>query len=1186
MNNNQSFQNISQQNNQSSLNNNTYFEFSLNNMKYKRTLKQQEEFEKAQKKLNLNLGNYLYEYQKQKLYESWINSDQIQQLPKERKDKKAGKYQQNESFNKQPSIKNLKRQMSKSATYPQYIEQINGIYEGDLDMNYKKEGLGIFIEDQGEMYIGEWSNDQMHGEGILHFRFGGYLYGKFKQNKVHGIAILNIPLKNQLFIGYWKQSMLNGVCFELNLNTKQWSLSIYENGELKIKQQTESLEMNSTGMVYPKIMDPYEEIKFWMSRQSNKQYFLERLINTQQKHIKYVNIDKGMDYIGFVEENNIPEGLGLVKCDKGFIYGQFCNGILEGYGRMVLDNGDIYDGFYRKGQLNGQGYYFNFEKRVFMHAIFEDNIPKIYQTENQYRADLIKKERSEHHKSHRKFYAKEQHLEKLVFKILKNYEDFYGRGQLKFDGDINNMFLQSRINNSFSTRNFMDNNISQNVQFTQITSPTSQRSLDLTPEKQPEIQQPQQLPQNSQTTQQQNVNQSVNQVTIQNQQNNPNNKIINNQIQQATNQLSQSQVNQTQNQQKLTTQNNSNVIQGNQNNNNNNNQNVMLNTQNNPGASIQNQQTLPQQQIQQQQQQNQQQQQQQLNLQQLQLQNPQLQQFSVQQQQQQNQLQQQGLTQIDSSKQLSQQSFAENIVDSPVKMDNKNDVKNNLLTGGVIQGTRQTVKSQKRDSRLIEPPNIKKPIDLQYNASQEQYDNFQKLQETKKQYTANHEYQNETEFQMELDPYTDQVQFKKMRQSYMERSQRRKIFEDNPRYQKEKFQQSRSMTPHKELLRDDSSRSTLSQQKYRKNNYMQEINAQQRNRSQQNMQKGIVITHNEEKKVWESDLIGNKEENVDNNAEHFCIAIRDQQKNDKRQFNIEKSQQNDGINQPEQKLKYKKIFQVGSPQKQKFVDENFEQGQIQQKYANENGIDLKFSYRNILNQRTIDLKLQQKLTQNKENAQKNEETEQDNNNSGQKGQFDINNKETQKYLKDYVNSLFQKYNEDQQYSKVKPIKHQNFEDTRKESKYFKNEYRLKDQETIIKSNNTPIKDKNKKKIFDPFQQAEHQQNIETNNQQQILSVKRDENLSYMEGPNLSQGLQSSLMDVQNFKKNNLQNRSMYNQSPNSYRNQFENNSQYQATNRTDYLQSSQQSTFYPYQQSQQNYQISYNMSPQTNRDYQ
>lgn len=54
-----------------------------------------------------------------------------------------------------------------------YLEQIDGVYEGEVNVNFNKEGLGVFIDDFGEVYIGEWQADKMHGEGILQFPFGG-----------------------------------------------------------------------------------------------------------------------------------------------------------------------------------------------------------------------------------------------------------------------------------------------------------------------------------------------------------------------------------------------------------------------------------------------------------------------------------------------------------------------------------------------------------------------------------------------------------------------------------------------------------------------------------------------------------------------------------------------------------------------------------------------------------------------------------------------------------------------------------------------------------------------------------------------------------------------------------------------------------------------------------------------------
>ncbi len=43
-----------------------------------------------------------------------------------------------------------------------------------------KHGLGVFYFDNGDFYYGEWENDQINGEGILFFLFGGFVHGFFK----------------------------------------------------------------------------------------------------------------------------------------------------------------------------------------------------------------------------------------------------------------------------------------------------------------------------------------------------------------------------------------------------------------------------------------------------------------------------------------------------------------------------------------------------------------------------------------------------------------------------------------------------------------------------------------------------------------------------------------------------------------------------------------------------------------------------------------------------------------------------------------------------------------------------------------------------------------------------------------------------------------------------------------------
>ncbi len=49
------------------------------------------------------------------------------------------------------------------------------------------------------------------------------------------------------------------------------------------------------------------------------------------------------------------------------------NGVLDGLGRIMLDNGDIYDGYFKKGSFNGLGVYFNKESNSYIYGKFQNN---------------------------------------------------------------------------------------------------------------------------------------------------------------------------------------------------------------------------------------------------------------------------------------------------------------------------------------------------------------------------------------------------------------------------------------------------------------------------------------------------------------------------------------------------------------------------------------------------------------------------------------------------------------------------------------------------------------------------------------------------------------------------------------------------------------------------------------------
>ena len=75
------------------------------------------------------------------------------------------------------------------STSPLLFKKDKSIYKGSFNFNFKKEGFGILIDSFGNKYIGEWKNDQFHGQGILLSINGDYYQGDFIKGKLEGSGI-------------------------------------------------------------------------------------------------------------------------------------------------------------------------------------------------------------------------------------------------------------------------------------------------------------------------------------------------------------------------------------------------------------------------------------------------------------------------------------------------------------------------------------------------------------------------------------------------------------------------------------------------------------------------------------------------------------------------------------------------------------------------------------------------------------------------------------------------------------------------------------------------------------------------------------------------------------------------------------------------------------------------------------
>jgi hypothetical protein len=77
-----------------------------------------------------------------------------------------------------------------------------------MDRNYRRNGLGVLVNDEGMSYVGEWKGGNLSGEGLVFFPYGGFLFGDFVNNEMLGVGVMKIA--STLIVGNFTKSKLHG----------------------------------------------------------------------------------------------------------------------------------------------------------------------------------------------------------------------------------------------------------------------------------------------------------------------------------------------------------------------------------------------------------------------------------------------------------------------------------------------------------------------------------------------------------------------------------------------------------------------------------------------------------------------------------------------------------------------------------------------------------------------------------------------------------------------------------------------------------------------------------------------------------------------------------------------------------------------------------------------------------------
>jgi hypothetical protein len=69
----------------------------------------------------------------------------------------------------------------------------NGLYNGQFNQESRlKQGVGFFIWDNHDLYIGQFEQDRLHGQGLLLFSDGVKVFGSLVNNKLEGPCLISL----------------------------------------------------------------------------------------------------------------------------------------------------------------------------------------------------------------------------------------------------------------------------------------------------------------------------------------------------------------------------------------------------------------------------------------------------------------------------------------------------------------------------------------------------------------------------------------------------------------------------------------------------------------------------------------------------------------------------------------------------------------------------------------------------------------------------------------------------------------------------------------------------------------------------------------------------------------------------------------------------------------------------------
>ena len=208
------------------------------------------------------------------------------------------------------------------------IKLDNGnIYGGEWNLKGQREGYGINIDKNNNIYKGLWKNNNYGEYGCLFKNNGSYYQGQLCNGVAKGKGELTIIDKLK-YIGDFDNNLPNG----------EGNLINYED------------DTNYNGHIINGIKEGLGTLEFSDGTKYEGEFKQDKF-NGKGKII-YPN---GEEYEGEFK-NNLKEGKGIYKCPDGNIYeGEYKNNAKNGKGKLFLEENKFYEGNWINDQPHGKG---------------------------------------------------------------------------------------------------------------------------------------------------------------------------------------------------------------------------------------------------------------------------------------------------------------------------------------------------------------------------------------------------------------------------------------------------------------------------------------------------------------------------------------------------------------------------------------------------------------------------------------------------------------------------------------------------------------------------------------------------------------------------------------------------------------------------------------------------------------